>query len=517
MKSWKPYRTFSAGLFLVSVLWVLAGLPLSPAGAWAEIRAPEPAWVMGARMVSPLIAFIGLALAVSCLDKAARTARVLRAGAPWLLLLLSFWTLRSAAHLRQEGPVLTNYFYFTGTIGPGAFVGQAMNLENAGAYLRGFPEIGASHWGQQGGTRVISNPPGATMLIYGCRRLLEAWPWLQESYARVGGESGPPAPATPPEARRAYLHYALVMFVPDVFFLLIALGMPPLWWLAHALLPEDRAPFAAVTAALVPGLFVFSFTKDAFQVSLALWFWWALYRAVRDQSLAWALGAGLALFLGLQFSLAFVTVAAIGAGAALLAQHTRGEAISSLRGRGLPRLVVAALAGLVVPALALWVVIGYEPWKALLAAYRGHGQYVREFGQSYRVWVWLNLVHLVLFMGAPAAASWLASLWCQIRTGLRERSFRALDPYFLSVTGLLLLLNLSGKNLSEVPRLWLFFMPALYLTAERVRAGTARDAEPKWLGAALLTLQVAQLSVFVLCFSPLGAWRPLTEVFPSAP
>jgi len=517
MKSWKPYLAFSAGLFLLSVFWVIADLPLSPKGAWAEIRAPEPAWVMGAWIVSPLITLIGLALAVSCLDKAARAARVLRAAAPWLLLPLCFWMLRSAAHLRQEGPVLTNYFYFTGTIGPGAFVGQAMNIESAGTYLRGFPGIGGSHWGQQGGTRVISNPPGASMLIYGCRRLLEARPWLQEHYAGTSGESVLPPPGAPPDVRRAYLHYALVMFVPDVFFLLIALGMPPLWWLAHVLLPEEQARFPAITAALAPSLFVFSFTKDAFLVSLALWFWWALYRAARDQSLPSALGAGLVLFVGLQFSLAFAIVAAIGACAAFLVQHSRGEATSSLRERGLTKLATAVLAGLVAPALALWLAIGYEPWEALLTAYRGHGQYVREFGQSYRVWVWLNLVHLILFMGAPAAASWLASIWNQIRTGLRERSLRALDPYFLSVTGLLLLLNLSGKNLSEVPRLWLFFMPVLYLTAERVRTGTAGDAEPKWLGTLLLTLQVAQLTVFVLCFAPLGAWRPLTEVFPSAP
>jgi hypothetical protein len=516
MSSWKPYLAVSAGIFLVSAIWVAAGLPLSPPGTWTEVYAREPTWVMALWLAGPAIALLGLAVVLSRPDPAAESLRILRLIAPWLLAALSFWTLKNAVYLRQAGHG-TNYFYFTGTVGPGAFVGQAMNMESPGDYLRRFPEIASAHWGQMGGTRVISNPPGATLLMYGCRRLLEAFPSLQRLYAGDEAQEPPPTAEAPRNVRRVHLLRALAMFVPDVFFLLIALGMPPLWCLAHALLPKESAPFAAVTAALIPGLCVFSFEKDAVQLAMALWFWWALYRCFEAESGWAAFAAGLVLFVGLQFSLAFVVIAGLGAAVALLALYRKGEVSLERRQVRIVRLAGSFGAGLVLPAIALWLAVGYEPWKAMLTAWRGHQQYHRELGPSYSVWVWLNLVHLLLFMGAPAAASWLGACWNQIKTGLRERSIRALDPFLLGVTGVLLLLDLSGVNLSEVPRLWLFFMPALYLASERARLRFGSAPAPLAAMAALLVLQIAQASVFTICFDPLGASRPLADVFQGSP
>jgi hypothetical protein len=282
-------------------------------------------------------------------------------------------------------------------------------------------------------------------------------------------------------------------------------------------LPRETAPFAAVTAALVPGLCVFSFEKDAVQLALALWFWWALYRSLERESAGAAFAAGLVLFAGFQFSLAFVVIAGMGAAVALLARVSRGEACPEQRRGRIAGLAGSFAAGFAVPAVGLWLAVGYEPWKAMVSAWRGHQQYHRELGQSYPVWVWLNLVHLLLFMGAPAAASWLGACWEQFKTGLRERSIGALDPFFLGVTAVLLLLDLSGKNLSEVPRLWLFFMPALYLASERARSRAGSAPAPLGAMAALLALQIAQATVFTICFDPLGASRPLAEVFRGTP
>ena len=524
----KIHLALTAGLFLFSIIWVAAGLPLSPQGAWEEIYSAEPAWIMALWMVGPGIGLIGLAAA--CTKRREKPSRLLQAGAPFLLAALSFWSLKSATQLRQAGPA-SNYFYFTAAIGPGGFVGQAMKADRAGEYLRDFPAIASRHWSEFGGTRVVSNPPGTTLLIYGCRRMLEASPALLRHYASdVAGEE-PPSGDDAGESARARLLRALALFVPEVFLLLIALGMLPLWWLAHEFLPASQAPIASVTAALVPSLFVFSFAKDGFQVSIALWFWWSLCRTVKRGSPGFGVLTGLLLFLGLQFSLAFLVVAVVGFASlglsALTASGQRGDlddgreeadgrSASATHGAKLrPRRLGTLGAGLVgccLPALLLWLTVGYEAWSAMLTAFRGHQQYHQNFGQRYGIWVWLNLLQLFLFMGAPAAASWLVAGFRECRGLIGGSGFRNIDPFFWGATGVLLLLNFSGKNLGEVPRLWLFFMPALYLASERVLSGE-RD-RPAWTGILFAVLQLVQVSVFTIRFDPLGASaRALTNLY----
>ena len=524
----KIHLALTAGLFLFSIIWVAAGLPLSPQGAWEEIYSAEPAWIMALWMVGPGIGLIGLAAA--CTKRREKPSRLLQAGAPFLLAALSFWSLKSATQLRQAGPA-SNYFYFTAAIGPGGFVGQAMKADRAGEYLRDFPAIASRHWSEFGGTRVVSNPPGTTLLIYGCRRMLEASPALLRHYASdVAGEE-PPSGDDAGESARARLLRALALFVPEVFLLLIALGMLPLWWLAHEFLPASQAPIASVTAALVPSLFVFSFAKDGFQVSIALWFWWSLCRTVKRGSPGFGVLTGLLLFLGLQFSLAFLVVAVVGFASlglsALTASGQRGDlddgreeadgrSASATHGAKLrPRRLGTLGAGLVgccLPALLLWLTVGYEAWSAMLTAFRGHQQYHQDFSQKYGIWVWLNLCHLLLFMGAPAAASWLAACFRECRGLIGGSGFRNIDPFFWGATGVLLLLNFSGKNLGEVPRLWLFFMPALYLVSERVLS-RERD-RPAWTGILFAVIQLVQVSVFTIRFDPLGASaRALTNLY----
>ena len=66
--------------------------------------------------------------------------------------------------------------------------------------------------------------------------------------------------------------------------------------------------------------------------------------------------------------------------------------------------------------------------------------------------------------------------------------------------GIILVLNFTGMNLSEVPRLWMVFMPVLYLASERA-AGIKR---PAGVHVALLTMQIIQAAIFTMCFDPLG-------------
>src|SRR5690606_18017546 len=61
---------------------------------------------------------------------------------------------------------------------------EAFKFEHARDYLRAFPERAGTPAELMRGTRIISNPPGMTMLAYLCRRLNEAVPPLADYLQR---------------------------------------------------------------------------------------------------------------------------------------------------------------------------------------------------------------------------------------------------------------------------------------------------------------------------------------------
>mgnify|MGYP001200164049 FL=1 len=497
--AWKMHLLIAGGLTALSLIFVLLRLPTGPAGEWSEHYAPEPAWAMLVWMAGPVVALVGFAVAMSTVEVEERQAKRLKLLAPWILVLVSFCFLRSAVHLRQAGTA-SNYFYFTAAVGPGAFTAQAMNIDDLDEYIGRYSKMAEGHWSEFGGTRIISNPPGAIVLLYGCRRLLEAWPWLKDIYAGWLDDS----PFLGWE-REEYLLRAMTMFVPDVFFFITAFGMVPLWWLAHDLLPKRRVPIATGLAAMIPSLFVFSFAKDSFQMSLALWLWWAIHRSMKSDSSVMAFFSGILLWINLQFSLSFLIVLAVPIFMFAIGWMAADRKFDRQR----KILLALGTAGLMAPVLSLWP-LGYETWSVLLTAYRGHGQYVKDFGQSYWIWIWLNLFHLLLFIGGPAAGMLIVASVRTLREAFRSKSLKNIDPYFCGLIVLLLLLNFSGKNLSEIPRLWLFLMPALVVTSFRLEG---EDGLPAGAGAVLLGLQAIQMCVYVLMFDPLDSHRVLSGTF----
>ncbi|MDP7252520.1 MAG: hypothetical protein QGF00_23115 [Planctomycetota bacterium] len=506
-RTWLPQFILSAALFFISVVWVIKAWPLSPAGQWKEIYSSDPAWFSMLYIIGPAAAALALAVANARLDRAKREYQYFCKAMPFALVAVCFWAQKSAVQLRMAGAE-SNHFYFAAPIGPGAFVGQAMSIgeppvETGLRYLQTFDtNVGGQHWGGFGGTRVISNPPGATMLFYTCRKVLEAMPSLQTFYA---GETLQPSASV--LEKRALLAKALAQFGADVCLVLIALGMPPLYWLARELLPEEGALPMVLGAIFIPSLLVFNFTKDAYQISLALWFWLALLKAMQGHSDLWAWITGLLFFIGIQFSLSFLVVDAT-AGAICLLHIWRREESPLVRKKEWRVVGMSALSCLLCILMA-WLVLGYKTWSAMLSAWQGHQQYHREFGAPYGTWVWLNIVHLFLFIGGPAAAALICGGWSQIQRMTKAGQSGAnksgagqtgVSECFVGLVGIILVLNFTGMNLSEVPRLWMVFMPVLYLASERA-AGIKR---PAGVHVALLTMQIIQAAIFTMCFDPLG-------------
>jgi hypothetical protein len=227
----------------------------------------------------------------------------------------------------------------------------------------------------------------------------------------------------------------------------------PLYGLARASLPASTAWVSAALWPLVPSAVLFQPVADtAFPLlsTSAL----ALAAHAREsvpgsgRCLALAAAAGLILALGMQFTLAFLPV---GLAVALVFVAPTGM---SARRRCL--LVMATGLGFMVLTLAVWWVTRSNPFLIWWWNQKNHARFYVEYPRSYLAWVVANPIELVVGLGFPivvwAVAGFIASA-------------RSVPPAAWATLIVLGVLNFSGRNLSEVARLWLPLMPPWLIVA----------------------------------------------------
>jgi hypothetical protein len=198
-------------------------------------------------------------------------------------------------------------------------------------------------------------------------------------------------------------------------------------------------------------------------------------------SLVIAMFAGVTLGLGMQFSLVFLPVGLI-----------VGIIILSAQGVSRPNragLFFATGAGFLALTFAIWGVSQANPFVIWWWNQRNHARFYAEYPRSYVSWVIVNLVELTVALGIPVAI-------LAIDAFARRRA----SAVSWATLVVVLLLNLSGKNLSEVARLWLPFMPGLMIAtagtfAEETR-GSALAGTLAILGVETVLLQAAVQVVY---------------------
>jgi methylthioxylose transferase len=224
----------------------------------------------------------------------------------------------------------------------------------------------------------------------------------------------------------------------------------PLYLLARASLPAPAAWAAASFWPLVPSALLFQPTADtAFPLlstsALALATWAGRVGPTRG----WLLCAmsGLVMAAGMVFTLAFLPVGLV---VALILLANPG---ASWGRRG--ALILATGVGFLAGTLAWWAATSANPFVIWWANQRNHGRFYVEYPRSYLAWIVENPIELAVALGLPA------TLWAMIGLATRRDSPRAAWATIL----VLALLTISGKNLSEVARLWLPMMPPLLVAA----------------------------------------------------
>jgi hypothetical protein len=147
-------------------------------------------------------------------------------------------------------------------------------------------------------------------------------------------------------------------------------------------------------------------------------------------------------------------------------------------------LLGATAAGFLGLALAFWIATGADPFLIWWWNQRNHTRFYAEYHRTYWRWLLVNPMELAVAVGIPTTAWAVAGL----------AAGRAAPRVAWATLGVLVLLTVSGRSLSEVARLWLPLMPPLLVAAgaglERAGAGPGALAlAVATLGAETLLLQ----------------------------
>ena len=426
-----------------TVILYRANVPLGCPGRFVYLYSPVVTWRLQSLVAIVMIAPV---LAASVWLAAGSTAGRRRLGLT--LAVLGTMALATWSYFAPPEHIKQHIFNAHSPSHDGAFVQEALRADRAGAYVREFPQRARASIEEMRGTRVVSNPPGATLLAMALRHGLAVWPGAG-AFASSGMREVTFEVLRPSVELGFVFFWALTALWAASSMALYAVGR------------QFFAPSSALTYALCctfsPMTVFFTPGKDPAQlltvaVPLALWL-----IAARHGLATLAVAAGVTFTLACLASLVHVWVAAIVLSATLFAMRQWIELRAVLLKGVLP-----AAAGIVATGFGVWVFWGLD----LIATFRAvaESQAAVTRGPDAMPYVWQMLgVPLFLLFAGPAL--WSVALWWGGRSTTlepaRDRESR-FGRLLLIGSGLVMLGTVGFTNL-ETPRLWIPFVPLLLL------------------------------------------------------
>lgn len=235
---------------------------------------------------------------------------------------------------------------------------------------------------------------------------------------------------------------------------------------------------------LVPAVTMFSPKSDTcfpFLGCLVLALW---LRGLRRDSWCLCLAAGCIFWLGMTLSLALLPVACL---AFLLSvwdlwlccPADRGPSAAARLLRGL----AAGGAGFIGLTLFAAIVLHCHLLEVWVWNYRNHAGFYAQFSRTYWKWLLVNPLELGVAAGLPLCVV----AWSSLRPVWKNPRAAGAGPFWMSLLTWSLLW-LTGKNMGEAARLWIFLMPWMIWSAGSgwealMGAGEQglRDARRRWL------------------------------------
>jgi methylthioxylose transferase len=344
----------------------------------------------------------------------------------------------------------------------------------------------------QAADHIGTHPPGLIAMYSGLLALLDRQdaavdflntampPSVSSGFRQLEGMHS----TTIPRTDRAAIYLASLITL-----LACAGTVAPLYLLARESLPPQFAWVAAAFWPLVPALNLFQPLADTAYpllsaTALAAAAWSARLRGTPGLS-TWApamlaIASGAVMAFGMMFTLALLPIGLI---VALVVLATRSISWAH-------RLQVLAWIGVgfvAVVALA-WLATGADPvviWRWNL---RHNARFYEGGRRSYLIWLFINPVELAIAAGLPMV------VWCL--TGvIADR--RCVPRAAWSTLIVLTITNLAGRNMGEVARLWMIFLPPLFTAAGVGLARLGGGTQAVFVTVVLTGLQTVGLQCMV--------------------
>lgn len=478
----RPVCCTLAALATVLVLWGTT-IPLGIPGEWTWQRAiPSGDFSWSLIPAGMWIVVLGLYVWFGALRfaDAKRTSSWMRAA--WLVVLsgISFLTsggLREAAPQEFRSAKAAFVLYFPGSSG---YFTEARKVRSTREFLTHYAEsLGQGDVLHQG-----THPPGLIVgyrgLMWVCqsawvrRILLETQPQdLRDAFRIISEQSRSTGGLPLSDQDRSVLWLAAITMQ-----LCAAATVIPLYSLLR-LHASRTASWQLVSFwPLVPAVTIFLPKSDAcfplFGCAvLASWL-----HGIRRQSIGLCCAAGLIFWLGMTLSLAMLPVGFL---AGLLTLWYFGVGPSGgrapLTARWLTAGLFAGSCGFLIPTALLWLSTGCNLISVWIYNYQNHAGFYEQFPRTYWAWLLVNPFELSFAAGLPIT---LLALFGLVRAIRNPRSVGH-GPALACLTTWSLLW-LSGKNMGEAARLWIFLMPWLVWTSAADWDSTVDEnaAVPAW-------------------------------------
>ena len=263
-------------------------------------------------------------------------------------------------------------------------------------------------------------------------------------------------------------HRQLLELVTLLFPFLAALSVLPLYAVSR-LLHLDRPwlpPLFFIVSAPF-ALIVMHFDQVLYPL-LSCSLWWMVAKGAQHSNLSWALGAGL--LAGMSIFISFSLLPSL-----LLCPAI---ALASRTSIQWPKVLFGFIAGTFLFYLLLWFSFSYDPFLRYENAMLHHAAWKGWVNEGWLFWLAsrLNVIELLWWLSPPAGLLLLYS-WIE---GVNNRCSITLGNLTL-----LLLLLVFGKTIGEVARLWIFWMPLLWLQLVKRIEKKLDDANSYWMFALL--------------------------------
>jgi len=444
------------------VLWQTA-LPLGVPGEWEWNRAVpvEPLWLAVAPLAGGAILYLAFVRFSS--RRVERCGKMGLAG--WLsgLVVAGFawlWIAQESAPENYQLSKAVWVLYFRGSSGyfwEARYDPRSLR-EYLGGYVKKMEEGDVLHIG--------THPPGLIVFFRALIAATNEFPVLtdaalatQPESVRMAftalEESAGPTTAALTRADRAAIWLAALIAQGAA-----ALALVPLFGLARRTNTRRASWLAAAFWPTIPALAVFLPKSDCAFPLFALSATW-LWLTGLDRRSTWRLAlAGLVFWLGMTLSLAFLAVGVFLFVVAVVrfADDLPSEGAGPRRSGAKP-LAISSLwtaAGFALPTLAAWIAFGLNLPAVWWLNLQNHAGFYSHFSRTWWKWLLVNPIEFAFAAGVPLA---VAAAWSVVRQ-IRSRG-RAAPEHVWAGLATLGLLWLSGKNMGEAARLWIFLMPGL--------------------------------------------------------